>query len=302
MNQVHALLQSDYAYKNNIFGRDIGIVVLDTGVYAGHSDLRNVQVFKDFVNGRSSAYDDSGHGTHVCGIIAGSGAASNGICMGIAPLSKLICLKVLDNDGNGSTKDVLTACHWICEHRQKYNIRIVNISIGTISMKNRSEDDVLVRAVEALWDEGIVVIAAAGNNGPGRGTVTIPGISRKIITVGTLEDGGCETNQRKHLLFSGRGPTVECIVKPEILAPGTNIMSCANRGNGYVKKSGTSMAAPVVSGCIALLLEAYPALDNRDIKLRLYERAIDMGLPKERQGWGMIHVKRLLESSSYAVR
>lgn len=296
MNQVHALLKSDYAYRRNIFGKDIGIAVLDTGVYAGHPDLKNtITVFKDFVNGRKYAYDDSGHGTHVSGIIAGSGAASNGICMGIAPLSKLVCLKVLDKRGNGSTKDVLAACQWILENHIDHHIRIVNISVGTISLENRSEDDVLVRAVDKLWDAGITVVAAAGNNGPGRGTVTIPGISRKIITVGTLEDGECETDHRRHTLYSGRGPTRECIIKPEIIAPGSNVISCANYGTGYVKKSGTSMAAPIVTGCIALLMEREPYLENRDIKLRLYERAADMGLSRERQGWGMIQIKGLLE-------
>ena len=88
---------------------------------------------------------------------------------------------------------------------------------------------------------------------------------------------------------------MECIVKPEIIAPGTNVMSCAHNGGSYVKKSGTSMAAPIVSGCLALLMEQYPRFENRDIKLRLYERVVDTGLPRERQGWGMIQVKRLLE-------
>jgi len=296
MNHVHALLRSEYAYRRGIFGKDIGVAVLDTGVYAAHPDLQShILEFKDFVNGRRSAYDDSGHGTHVCGIIGGSGKASEGLCMGIAPLSKLICLKVLDKEGNGSTAQVLSACRWILNNRHKYNIKIVNISVGTIALNERTENDVLVRAVNELWDDGIVVVAAAGNNGPGKGTVTIPGISRKIITVGTLEDGECETDRKRHFLYSGRGPTRECVLKPEVIAPGSNILSCANHDNAYVRKSGTSMAAPVVSGSIALLMEAYPLLNNKDIKLRLYDRAVDTGLPRERQGWGFVQINRLLE-------
>lgn len=127
MNQVHALLKSDYAYSRNIFGKDIGIAVLDTGVYDRHPDLKNnILCFKDFINNRTEAYDDNGHGTHICGILCGSGQASKGIYMGIAPLSKVICLKVLDRRGNGSTRDALHACGWILQNREKYNIKIVN--------------------------------------------------------------------------------------------------------------------------------------------------------------------------------
>ena len=215
--------------------------------------------------------------------------------MGIAPLADVVCLKVLDRKGNGSTGDVLNACRWILANHRTYGIRIVNISVGTVCASRRSEDDELIRGVEQLWDEGLTVVAAAGNNGPRAGSITIPGISRKIITVGSLEEGECLTDCRRQILYSGRGPTKECVVKPEVIAPGTDVMSCANYGTGYVKKSGTSMAAPVVSGCIALLMECRPELKNSEIKMRLYERAADMGLPRERQGWGMIQVERLLK-------
>ena len=296
MNQVHALLKFDYAYSRNIFGKNIGIAVLDTGVYAGHPDLMNrIVQFKDFINNRRDPYDDNGHGTHVCGILCGSGKASGGVCMGIAPLADVVCLKVLDRKGNGSTGDVLNACRWILANHRTYGIRIVNISVGTVCASRRSEDDELIRGVEQLWDEGLTVVAAAGNNGPRAGSITIPGISRKIITVGSLEEGECLTDCRRQILYSGRGPTKECVVKPEVIARGTDVMSCANYGTGYVKKSGTSMAAPVVSGCIALLMECRPELKNSEIKMRLYERAADMGLPRERQGWGMIQVERLLK-------
>ena len=153
----------------------------------------------------------------------------------------------------------------------------------------------LVRGVDAAWDDGLVVVVAAGNNGPGRMTVTTPGISRKVITVGCSDDDK-EVNVMgtRMVDYSGRGPTGACICKPEILAPGAAIISCCNEDCRYSVKSGTSMSTPIVAGAIALLLEKYPDMTNRDVKLRLRERAVDLGLPKNRQGWGMLDVERLL--------
>ena len=95
--------------------------------------------------------------------------------------------------------------------------------------------------------------------------------------------------------YSGRGPTSACVCKPDIVAPGSSIISCANRQNGYTVKSGTSMSTPLVSGAIALLLEKYPWMSNKDVKLRLRERAVDLGLPHNQQGWGLLDVERLVK-------
>ena len=95
--------------------------------------------------------------------------------------------------------------------------------------------------------------------------------------------------------YSGRGPTGACICKPEIIAPGAGIISCAPETGAYQSKSGTSMSTPLVSGAIALLLQKYPYMSNRDVKLRLRERAVDVGLPMNQQGWGMLDVERLIE-------
>ena len=94
--------------------------------------------------------------------------------------------------------------------------------------------------------------------------------------------------------YSGRGPTGACICKPEIIAPGAGIVSCSNDRKQYSIKSGTSMSTPIVAGALALLLEKYPDMNNRDVKLRLRERAVDLGLPRNQQGWGMLDVERLL--------
>lgn len=153
--------------------------------------------------------------------------------------------------------------------------------------------------MENAWDEGIVVVTAAGNNGPKPMTITTPGISRKVITVGCSDDQEmADVQGNKMINYSGRGPTAACICKPDIVAPGSSIISCAaiSRRNSklYCIKSGTSMATPVVSGAIAALLSKYPNMTNVDVKIRLMEKAIDLGLPKNQQGWGMLDVSNLL--------
>ena len=269
-------------------GKGIGVAILDTGIYP-HIDFDSrICAFVDFILNKKMAYDDNGHGTCVAGILAGSGAASMGKYKGTAPGCHLVALKVLDRFGNGNKEDVLKAFEWILCNRQRYNIRIVNISVGT-TYRTRSEQDVLVKGVEKLWDEGLVVVAAAGNQGPDPGSVTAPGCSKKIITVGSSD---MLSGKRA---VSGRGPTFECVCKPDLVAPGKNIMACSpGAGNLYSMKSGTSMSTPLVSGAIALALEKDPLLTNLEIKMMLRESTEDMGLPRNQQGWGKFNCQKFL--------
>lgn len=277
-------------------GQGIGVAVLDTGCFP-HEDLNHrIAAFSDLIRRRPEPYDDNGHGTHVCGIIGGNGDASGGLYRGVAPGCHLIPVKVLDRRGNGYASDVLAGLRWIRDNRQTYNIRIVNISVGSLARKNMSEDSALVRGVNEAWDDGLVVVVAAGNMGPKNGTITTPGISRKVITVGCSDDYK-EVNVMgsRMVNYSGRGPTYSCVCKPDIVAPGASVISCSNQPGRYASKSGTSMATPLVSGAIALLLEKYPELSNRDVKLLLRERAVDLGLPRNQQGWGELDVERLIQ-------
>lgn len=232
-------------------------------------------------------YDDNRHGTHVAGIIGGNGRASRGRYCGIAPGCSLIPIKVLDEKGNGKKESVIHAMDWIEKNREKYNIRVVNISVGSTT---QGENQDLIEAVEHIWDIGLVVVAAAGNLGPKRGSITAPGCSRKVITVGAsdmvMENQG----------ISGRGPTRECISKPDIVAPGNGIISCAYKAgvSSYAAKSGTSMSTPVVTGGIALLLEKEPGLTNLEIKKRLRDTAKDLGYAHNLQGWGFFHLPSFL--------
>lgn len=317
MNRVNDIIESRWAHENGILGEGIGVAIVDTGICL-HKDFteggNRVIAFKDFVNGKSEPYDDNGHGTHVAGIIGGNGYSSKGKYTGVAPKCNLIAIKVLDHRGDGNISDVLAGLQWIIDNRKKYNIRVVNISVGTMAKESLDENSLLVQGVNAVWDSGLVVVVAAGNNGPEPMSISTPGISRKVITVGSSDDNvSVEVLGSKTKNYSGRGPTPYCIKKPDIVAPGSNIISCnvnrfITKGRMssqrykaesfpmmYTIKSGTSMATPVVSGAIALLLSAYPWLTNREVKIRLRNSAVDLGEKWEKQGWGLLNVRRLLQ-------
>lgn len=276
--------------KYGLTGRGVGIAMLDTGIFP-HIDFDNrIICFRDFLYGRKQPYDDNGHGTHTAGIAAGSGIGSNGQYPGVAPGSQLIALKVLDRKGNGQKRDVLRALEWIRQNRRRYRIRIINISVGTTE-KEPALHEALIEGVEKLWDEGLCVVTAAGNLGPAPGSVTAPGSSRKVITVGSSDM--LVSNQG----ISGRGPTRDCVCKPDLVVPGMDIISCApgRGGNRYVTKSGTSMSTPVISGAIALALERDPLLTNVELKMLLKESTRDLGYEHNLQGWGEFSLDTFLQ-------
>ena len=292
MDQVRRKTNATSAYQRHLTGKGVTVAFLDTGI-SMHPDLQGrILAFRDFQNGKKYPYDDSGHGTHVAGICCGSGQLSRGQYAGMAPGAGIVSAKVLDYHGNGMREQVLSSVSWILKNKNRYHIKILNVSVGAVNSQEE-RNAVLAECMEHAWEAGLVVVVAAGNMGPHAGSVTVPGTNKKVITVGAFDDcifpGGC---------YSGRGPTQECICKPEITAPGSNIRSCSSTwyldGRKYCIKSGTSMAAPVVSGAIALLLEKEPHLTNVEVKMRLKNCARNLNLPKYQQGWGMIDVNLLL--------
>jgi len=310
MRNARKVVKCESAKKQNLTGKGISIAVLDTGIspVKDFTEPENRLIaFKDFVNEKSTPYDDNGHGTHVAGIACGNGINSNGLYCGIAYESNLIGVKILDKEGKGKTSKVLAGIQWIVDNQKKYNIRIANLSIG--SPGNTSLDP-LVKAVNAAWDCGIVMTIAAGNNGPRNSSITSPGISKKAITVGSSDDSESVTiwgSSQKN--FSGRGPTLECIIKPDIVAPGANIVSClspsayidSSNTEGikivdkyYLQLSGTSMSTPIVTGAIALLLQKYPELTPNGVKYMLRYSTTDLGYPKNQQGWGLLDIEKLI--------
>ena len=217
----------------HIDGHGVTTAVLDTGI-SPHPDLKGrIVAFGDMLYGKKRMYDDNSHGTHVAGIIAGSGGLSSGLYAGIAPASQIVAVKVLDQKGEGKIRFLIEGIKAILRNRDKWQIRIVNISIGTLPHQGDEEEMELMRWVDRLWDEGLVVVTAAGNFGPRSGTVTIPGISKKVITVGASDDGNQKDRYGKvGTNYSGRGPTSECVCKPDLVAPGSYIRSC----NGFSQK------------------------------------------------------------------
>ncbi len=230
MKRASSIIQLETARERGIYGEGVGVAILDTGIYP-HPDFitgkNRIVAFYDVINGRKIPYDDNGHGTHVAGIIAGNGSESKGEYIGVAPKCNIISVKVLNHKGNGNVSDVLEGLQWVVDNKDRYNIRVVNISVGTSSTDSMDEDSALVRGVNAVWDAGIIVVVAAGNNGPKPKSISTPGISRKVITVGASDDDiPVELAGTRAKDYSGRGPTSACIKKPDVVAPGSNIVSC----------------------------------------------------------------------------
>ncbi|WP_100398921.1 S8 family peptidase [Bacillus sp. FJAT-44742] len=270
-------------------GKGVTIAIIDTGVEE-HQDLEGRIIdFADFIDNRNTPYDDNGHGTHVAGCAAGDGRASNGRYKAPAPESRIIGVKVLNKGGAGSLETVMRGIQWCIdynENNQDQPIHIMNLSLGSASPRYDDEsEDPMVKMVQAAWKEGIVVVAAAGNEGPNSQTIGTPGLSSDIITVGALDNRNTEDRSDDMIAsFSSRGPTIYGETKPDIVAPGVSITSLRapnsfidklqklNRvGSHYFTMSGTSMAAPICAGVIALMLENDPSLSPSQVKKQLME-------------------------------
>lgn len=288
MERVKKEVRANAVYKEGYTGKGIRIALLDTGVSPIKGLKENIVYFKDLINGKNYAYDDNGHGTHIAGIICG-GLGENQQIIGMAPNAELFVFKMLDKNGNGTTERAIQALEWIRKYHKKYHIRILNFSMGYLPNSKPDFQKILVDKLEELWDEGIIIVTAAGNNGPEEGSVTVPGISKKVITVGSSDDV-YESSKS----YSGRGPTECCIVKPEILAPGTKIKSYGKKEGTYEIKSGTSMSVPIVCGAIALALEKNPNLTPLDIKMLLFD-TVSQKIKNLTPSWGILDVDNLVK-------
>jgi len=305
-------LKAPYAWSSNITGKNITSAVVDTGIYP-HDDLvkpvNRIIAFKDFVKNKSNPYDDNGHGTHVAGDIASNGYSSNGLYKAPAYESKLVGVKVLNKYGTGTLSRIIAGIEWCIKNKDLYNIRIMCLSLGAEAQSSYKED-LMCEAVENAWKAGIVVCAAAGNEGPESGTICSPGIDPMIITVGAAGDENTPDISNDTIAsFSSRGPTkFDNLNKPDLVCPGVNIISLkspksyldkisggSNLNNYYISLSGTSMATPLCCGCVALLLQKYPKLTPDQVKSILTENADDIGYSRNAQGYGYVNVEKILQ-------
>lgn len=266
MNVAKKILNVDSA---SLTGKGVTVAFIDTGL-CRHIDFiagkNRIKLFKDFVSDKSLCYDDNGHGTFVCGVCSGNGMLSGGKYSGVAPQSEIVSLKALSSKGEAGADKILNAMQWIYDNHKKFDIKIVCMSFGSEPL---GYNDPIMSGAEALWKEGVVVVAAAGNSGPEFQTIKSPGVSNQIITVGGFDDNRNDEESFDEKFFevasfSSRGPSFNRF-KPDLIAPSVDITSCG-LNNDYVKLSGTSVATPMVAGMCALLLQARPALTPNQVK------------------------------------
>lgn len=256
----------------------------------------------DFINNDPDPLDDHSHGTHVAAIVAGNGALK-----GVAPDAQLIAYKVLDSNGSGYISDIIKAIEAAVQTRldsqPENDIDVINLSLGIDCRgdyggytSSCGPDDLLSKAIDNAVEVGLIAVVAAGNSGwQGEGSIASPGTARRAITVGAV-------NKNKQLwLGSSRGPIVwgsEIIRKPDVVAPGVSICGaqyndCLGHhclGFNHVKKNGTSMAAPHVTGAAALIRQLYPDWSVEEIKWLIKNGARDLGDDENKQGSGLVDV------------
>jgi subtilisin family serine protease len=289
-DQVWSMTDS---HGSNVRGTGIIVAVIDTGIAYTHPDLGGgfgpsykVIGGYDFHNKDSDPMDDNGHGTHVAGIIAASG-----VLTGVAPGAKLLAYKALGSDGSGSMSNVILGVERAMDPNDDGNTadhaNVISMSLGGSGDVN----DPICKAVQSAIDAGVVVVVAAGNSGPSMGTVASPGVAPNAITVGAINETGALAS------FSSRGVPNSLTIKPEISAPGVNILSTVpysgtkhSSSSGYSSMSGTSMATPHVSGAVALLLQLHPLWTPAQVKSALISGSSELAEPLWLAGAGGLWV------------
>ncbi|MCW2608312.1 MAG: peptidase and in kexin sedolisin [Frankiales bacterium] len=298
-------------------GQGVGVAVLDTGV-APVADLSGRLVSgPDLSGSRAPEVDAYGHGTVMAGLVAGSGAdGGSAPRTGSAPGARVISVKVAGENGATDVSTVLAAMHWVAAFREPYGIRVLNLSWGVPSTQDPRVDP-LNHAVQRLWSLGITVVVAAGNSGPNAGTVLKPADDPLVLTVGAYDDKSDLVASNDSVpLWSSRGPTAQGLAKPDLVAPGRSLVSVRAPGSrieqdnpkalvapSYIRGSGTSQAAAVVSGAVAVLLGARPELTPDQVKAALVRSAVPLpGVDRATQGAGRLALRPAVQAGVGDVR
>lgn len=292
-------IKADQAWNlvNRVQGQNIAVAVVDSGIIGsrdfneGTEDSRIVASV-NFAGATGSVDDLYGHGSHIAGIIGGNGSRSAQRYSGVAPKAKLVDVRVTNDLGIGSTSNVVAGLQWIFDNRNTYNIKVVNVSLNSIVAESYHTSP-LDAALEILWVNGIVVVVSGGNTGAiFSGVVFPPANDPFVISVGAVDDKGTNSITDDTIpTWSASGTTSDGFAKPDLVAPGVNIVSvkssddstlaliyAANQVSGsfakdYFRMSGTSMASAVVAGAAALLLQDEPNLTPDQVKYRLTSTA-----------------------------
>ena len=301
---AEALPGIDKVWAQGFTGKGQTIAIIDSGIYP-HPDLKDkITGWVDISDGSLIPCDDRGHGTHVAGLAAGTGISSAGKHKGVAPDANVVGVRI------NSVSEAIKGIQWVVEHKDELHIGVVNMSLGDFAVRSY-KDDPWAQAAEKAIEAGLVVCAAAGNNGRFF-AIDTPGIHPDVITVGSLDSKGTpELGDDTVAQDMSCGPTmVDHLHKPDLLAPGVNIYGpmapeaklavehpeAPRDGQHYFAISGTSMATPMVAGMAAVLLSANPQLSHQEIK-EILMRSADDYLPVGRnlQGAGVLNAERALE-------
>lgn len=287
-NAFNAVVRATDVWNTSPYlqGQGITVAVVDSGI-SKHTDIDKRLLFSvNFNKNYHDGLDYYGHGTFVSSLVAGDGKDSKGAYMGVAPKTNLVNVRVSNDQGQATEADTVAALQWILDNQAKYNIRVVNLSLSA-SVWESYHTNPLDAAVEILWFNKIVVVVSAGNSGTAN--LFPPANDPFVITVGATNDLGTVGMSDDIVApYSGYGTTEVGTRKPELVAPGSNLIAYLpeqnkttigreHSGNGvnksYFRMSGTSMAAPVVAGAVALLLQDEPGLTPDQVKYRLMATA-----------------------------
>ena len=316
MAEVVRLIEAHHLWQRGFTGEGVGVALIDSGVVPVEGLRHDVRHGPDLsfegTNGALRTLDTYGHGTHMAGIIAGRdanwSAASADAFAGVAPGAHLVSVKVADATGATDVSQVIAAIDWVVQHRRELDIRVLNLSFGTDGLQPYSLDP-LAFAVERAWQEGIVVVVAAGNGGLDDGRLNNPAYDPFVIAVGAVDPHGTKpTHDDEIPEWSSRGDGDR---NPDLVAPGRSIVSLRNPGSAidrahpgarvgdrFFRGSGTSHAAAVVSGAVALLLDQRPGLSPDEVKQLLRASAVELPAADRRgQGEGMLNVKGASQES-----
>lgn len=310
-NTYPASIGATHLWKQGLTGKGVGVALLDTGV-APHADLQGRVAASVDLTTEGTFSDSYGHGTFLAGLIAGNGASSQGRFTGVAPDAHLMSVKVAGADGVTTLGQVLYGLQLIDSAKERYNIKVVTIALAGPAV---SGPDPLVLAVERLWADGLVVVAAAGNTGATNGTIASPAVDPYILTVGSTDEQGTSSVDDDTIPdWSARGPSVYSLPKPDAVIPGKSLVSLravgstsdlnypgARIADAYFRGSGTSMSAAVGAGAAALLLQSDPSLTPNEVKGRMMGTATSLpGADPHAWGAGAIDIAAAVSSDAPA--